>query len=112
MAHIKQLNSLLLEGGRIALVDRRSRVAPLFVNTPGIELHTTFAAALQSGAAGLIFVTHRLLPDLDRRPNLLVLRPPDLVVGIGCNRGTSADEIETAVIHELERAFLSSYNFV
>lgn len=107
VVHIKHLNSLLLEGGRIALVDRRGRVAPLFANTPGIEVHTTFAAALQSGATGLVFVTHRLIPDLDRRPNLLALRPPDLVVGIGCNRGTSADEIEAAVVSELGRAFLA-----
>lgn len=107
LAHIKHLNSLLLEGGRIALVDRRGRVAPYFANTPGIEVHATFAAALQSPAAGLVFVTHRLIPDLERRPNLLVLRPPDLVVGIGCNRGTGADEIETAVTGELGRAFLA-----
>ena len=107
VGHIKHLNSLLLEGGRIALVDRRGRVAPLFANTPGIEVHSTFAAALQSGATGLVFVTHRLIPDLDRRPNLLALRPLDLVVGIGCNRGTSADEIEAVVVNELGRAFLA-----
>lgn len=107
LAHVKHLNSLLLEGGRIALVDRRGRVAPFFANTPGIEAHATFAAALQSGATGLVFVTHRLLPDLDRRPHLLALRPPDLTVGIGCNRGTSADEIEAAVVVELGRAFLA-----
>lgn len=107
VAHIKNLNSLLLEGGRIALVDRRGRVTPFFANTPGVEVHTNFAAALQSGATGLVFVTHRLLPDLDRRPNLLALRPPDLVVGIGCNRGTGADEIEATVTRELGRAFLA-----
>jgi cobalt-precorrin 5A hydrolase len=107
LAHIKNLNSLLLEGGRIALVDRRGRVAPIFANTPGVEVHATFAAALQSGTAGLVFVTHRLLPDLDRRPYLLALRPPDLAVGIGCNRGTSAEEIEAAVVSELGRAFLA-----
>lgn len=107
LAHIKNLNSLLLEGGHIALVDRRGRVAPFFANTPGIEVHTTFAAALQSGATGLVFVTHRHIPDLDRRPNLLILRPLDLMVGIGCNRGIAADEIESAVVTELGRAFLA-----
>ncbi len=107
LAHVKNLNSLLLEGGRIALVDRRGRVAPHFANTPGIEFHSTFVAALQSGAAGMVFVTHRQLPDLDRRPNLLALRPPDLAVGIGCNRGTAADEIEAVVTAELDRAFLA-----
>lgn len=107
LAHIKNLNSLLLEGGRIALVDRRGRVAPLFANTPGLEIHSTFAAALQSGVTGLVFVTHRLLPELDRQPNFLALRPPDLVVGIGCNRGTSAAEIEAVVTSELDRAALA-----
>ena len=107
VAHIKHLNSLLLEGGRIALVDRCCRVAPYFANTPGIEVHANFAAAMQSTSNGLVFVTHRQIPDLDRRPNLLALRPPDLVVGIGCNRGTDADEIEAAVTFELGRAFLA-----
>ena len=35
-------------------------------------------------------VSHRLLPDVPT----MWLRPPSLVVGVGCNRGTSADEIE------------------
>jgi len=107
LAHIKLLNRLLLERERVALVDRRGRVAPFFANTPGIELHATFAAALQSKAAGQVFVTHRLLPDLAHRSTLLVLRPPDLAVGIGCNRGTGADEIEAVVAGELERAGLA-----
>ena len=66
-----------------------------------------FAAALNSEAAGMVFVTHRLIPDLDRRPNLLLLRPRDLVVGIGCNRGTAAEEIEAVLTEVLHRAFLS-----
>lgn len=107
VAHIKNLNSLLLEGGRIALVDRRGRVAPLFTSVPGTEVHASFASALESGAAGMVFVTHRIVPDLDRRPNLLLLRPPDLVVGIGCNRGTPADEIEAAVFGTMGRAGLA-----
>ena len=42
-----------------------------------------------------VVVSHRLLPD----PGVptMWLRPPSLVVGVGCNRGTSADEIREEV---------------
>lgn len=107
VANLKNLNDLLLRGERIALVDRRGRIAQNFIENPGVELAETFSAALNGGAAGMVFVTHRLVPNLDRLPNLLLLRPRDLVLGIGCGRGVSADEIERAVMWELERAFLA-----
>ncbi len=107
IAHIRQLNSLLLKGEKIALFDRKGRLAHYFAGTPGILPCTTFAEALQAGAAGGVFVTHRHIPGMDEQENLLVLRPRDLVVGIGCNRGTSAEEIETAVAATFDLAFLS-----
>ena len=106
LAQVKDLNRLLLEGERIALVDQRRRLAWLFAGTPGVELHDNVATALRSGAAGLVLVSHRRLPERDGLPYVLMLRPRDLVVGIGCNRGTNADEIEAAVLNELERAAL------
>ncbi len=106
-ANLMNLNDHLLRGERIALVDRRGRIAHDFIEVPGVELAETFSAALNSGAAGMVFVTHRLVPNLDRMPNLLLLRPRDLVLGIGCSRNVSAGEIERAVMWELERAFLA-----
>ncbi|WP_432821559.1 cobalt-precorrin 5A hydrolase [Trichloromonas sp.] len=106
--NIKHLNSMLLYGEKIALVDRRGRVARYFSGVPGVFAAGTFSTALHAGAAGMVFVTHRLIPHLDKHSNLLLLRPRDLVVGIGCNRGTSVDEIESVVLQELKRAFLSS----
>jgi cobalt-precorrin 5A hydrolase len=107
LAHVRTLNSLLLRGEPIVLVDRRRRIADVFAGLPGIELAATFAAALKLPAAGRVFVTHRHIPHLERQPELLVLRPRDLVVGIGCNRGTSADEIEAVVLGELKHAYLA-----
>ena len=107
IAHLKTLNRLLLEGGKIALVDRRRRIAAAFSALPGVTLYDNFAAASGSSAAGLVFVTHRFLPHLQQQPQMLALRPRDLVVGIGCNRGTSADEIEQAVRQKLKQAFLA-----
>lgn len=107
VTNIKVLNSLLLYGEKIALVDRRGRIAQYFSGVPGVFTAGTFSAALHAGAAGMVFVSHRLIPNLDQYSNLLLLRPRDLVIGIGCNRGTSAAEIEAVVLQELKRAFLS-----
>jgi len=105
--NIRRLNTLLLQGERIVLVDRSRRIAPYFASVPGVLPVANFAAAGQMGAAGQVFVTHRYVPNLETQDDLLVLRPKDLVVGIGCNRGTPAAEIEEAVEEELRKAFLS-----
>lgn len=108
--NIRRLNSLLLHGERIVLVDRRRRIARHFASMPGVVPVANFAAAQQVAAAGKIFVTHRHIPQMEAQDDLLVLRPKDLVVGIGCNRGTPAVEIEEAVERELRKAFLSPHS--
>ena len=107
VSHLKTLNSLLLEGGNIGLVDQQRRVAERFSAVPGVKLYDNFAAATRSSSDGLVFVTHRFLPHLQNQPEMLALRPRDLVVGIGCNRHTSAEEIEQAVRHKLKQSFLA-----
>lgn len=107
VAHLKTLNRLLLEGGKIGLVDQRRRISGTFAGVVGVTRYENFAAATRSTADGLVFVTHRFLPHLQNQPEMLALRPRDLVVGIGCNRGTSAEEIETAVRNKLKQSFLA-----
>ena len=107
LANIVTLNSLLLQGAAILLVDRRNRVAGHYTDLPWVRLLPSFAAAQQAEAAGRVFVTHRHIPQVETRRDLLLLRPRDLVLGIGCNRGTSAEEIEAAVRLALQQAFLA-----
>ena len=66
-----------------------------------------FQTALHSKAAGYLFVSNRKIPPDCAPQNLLVLRPRNLVVGIGCNSGTEADEIERVVLANLEKLALS-----
>jgi len=105
--NIRRLNSLLLRGEKIALADRQGLVAPHFTGVPGVEGVSTFAQAIRSHRAGKVFVTNRHFPQLEEQEDFLVLRPRNLVVGIGCNRHTSAEEIEEAVTGALQHAFLS-----
>lgn len=74
---------------------------------PGAE---EAAAALREGRIdAALIVTHRRLgpefADLLRRA--VVYRPRSLVVGVGCNRGTSREEIAAAVREVLAEAGLS-----
>ena len=107
LSRVKILNALLLEGEEIAVFDPTGRVRPFFHGKGRLGFHETFIEALQSGAKGFLFVTNRHLPPQVVHDRLLVLRPRNLVLGIGCNSGTEAAEIEDLVCSQLKRLFLS-----
>lgn len=107
VSRLRTFNSLLLEKKPIALVDREEMIAGDYANETQIVRAATFAAADAAPVAGRVYVTERLIPDLAARGDLLLLRPRLLAIGIGCNRGTAADEIEAAVRTVLDRAWLS-----
>jgi len=96
VVHIKALNGALLRGEPIALVDPKRRIAEHFAGVAGVKVCGTFLEAQDRLFGVRVLVTHRLVEEL-AEPVTLLLRPRDLVVGIGCNRGTPADEIEQAV---------------
>lgn len=107
LTRVKSLNALLLAGEEIAVVDPGGRVAARFAGRGRLSFHANFATALQSGAAGFVFVTNRQLPPRALAGNLLVLRPKNLVLGIGCNSGTTAEEIAEVVAAQLKYLFFS-----
>lgn len=107
LTRVKILNSLLLEEAEIAVVDPTGRVRPWFHGRGRLSFHDTFVEALQSPASGYLFITNRQLPTQVQSTKLLVLRPRNLVLGIGCNSGTTAEEIEAVVCANLKRLFLS-----
>ncbi|HEY5514102.1 MAG TPA: cobalamin biosynthesis protein, partial [Geomonas sp.] len=90
-----------------AVVDHDHAVRRYCEGKGVLSYHEDFAAALESGASGQLFVTNRIIPREQHSDRLLVLRPQDLCLGIGCNRGTSAFEIESVVAAHLERLSLS-----
>ena len=107
LGRVKILNSLLLDGVPIAVVDPTGRVKELFAGRGRLSFHETFTEALAGGAAGFLFVTNRELSPGERSDRLLLLRPRNLVLGIGCNRGTGEEEIRRVVCSALERLSLS-----
>ena len=107
LSRVKVLNALLLEGKEIAVVDHGSAVRRYCAGKGTLSFHEDFASALASGASGQLFVTNRILEPRESTRRLLLLRPLNLCLGIGCNRGTTAREIESVVIEHLERLSLS-----
>jgi len=107
ISRVKTLNTLLLDGDEIAVVDPSGQVRSWFHGRGKLSFHTTFAEAIDSRARGFLFVTNRHLPPRTQPVNLLILRPRNLVLGIGCNRGTGVDEIDEFVAAHLKRIFVS-----
>jgi cobalt-precorrin 5A hydrolase len=107
ISRVKALNALLLDDEEIAVVDPSCRVRPFFHGRGRLAFHETFMAAFKSGAKGYLFVTNRHLPPQSQSVNLLILRPKNLVLGIGCNSGTYMEEIEEIVSVNMKRIFLS-----
>jgi cobalt-precorrin 5A hydrolase len=108
LRQVKHLNALLLDGLEIAVVDPSGRTRNWLHGRGRIKFYDTFAEAADSPAQGFLFVTNRHLPPKTRPDRLLILRPQNLVLGIGCNRGTGADEIDAFVTSHLKRRLLSS----
>lgn len=77
---------------------------------PGhIKLYSTIGEALQEQPQAALVVTHRLLTK-EEEPilhNGVLFRPKVIALGIGCNRGTSAEEIEQVIEETLTELRLS-----
>lgn len=107
ISRVKVLNRLLLDNEEIAVVDPGGQTRCWFHGRGKLSFYATFAEAMGSRASGFLFVTNRHLPPQTQPENLLVLRPRNLVLGIGCNRGTRFEEIAAFVGTHLRRLFLS-----
>jgi cobalt-precorrin 5A hydrolase len=108
LSRVKLLNSLLLDDEEIAVVDTTGLVRTWFHGRGRLTFFDSFVAGLRSSAKGFLFVTNSVVPPQLQAENLLVLRPRNLVLGVGCNSGTSAEEIEAVVAGQLKRLFLVS----
>ncbi|MFO7713423.1 cobalt-precorrin 5A hydrolase [Desulfosarcina sp.] len=103
-AAIKAVNMALLTGGPIVVHDPYEKLA---YHLPASQTLQAATNAFDDNAAG-VFVDHI---RLDLPPHVLVLRPGSLVAGMGCNRGTSVDEmrsllLETVAVNKLAASSL------
>lgn len=107
ISQIKHLNTLLLDNLEIAAVDPSGLTRCWLHGRGKVKFYNSFTEAVDSKAEGFLFVTNRQLPTKSQPDKLLLLRPRNLVLGIGCNRGTPLEEIDSFVTSHLKRRLLS-----
>lgn len=108
ISRVKMLNTMLLDNKEIAVVDPTGQSRTWLHGRGRVTFHETFAKAAASGAHGLLLVTNQNLPEQMTTRTTLILHPRNLVLGIGCNRGTPADEIAAFVMNHLKQLSLSA----
>lgn len=71
---------------------------------PYIQIYNNIPAALVDAPQAALVVTHRVLTADEETilRNGVLYRPKVIVLGIGCNRGTSAEEIESVIRETLD----------
>ncbi|WP_071397020.1 cobalt-precorrin 5A hydrolase [Bacillus tuaregi] len=64
-----------------------------------IVIYSSIEEAIEAKPNAALVVTHRLLPREEEVlvENGIVFRPKTVVIGMGCNRGTSVEEIESVI---------------
>ena len=65
--------------------------------SPRVHLITNLNSLEKSDYGAAVIITDRIVDNPMLKMPAVILRPKSLVVGIGCNRGTSCSEIEDAV---------------
>ncbi len=77
---------------------------------PNIQLFDCFEAVDTNRFRGILWVTHRDIPDTTRNRlagRLVIYRPPkQVILGVGCDRGTTLKTMETALDQALDVAGL------
>ncbi|MBD0380691.1 cobalt-precorrin 5A hydrolase [Paenibacillus sedimenti] len=76
---------------------------------PNIQRFTRIDEAQAFAPQAVLFVSHRLLTEDEQSilRNGVLYRPKIIVLGIGCNRGTTAEEIEAVISETLEELAFS-----
>lgn len=74
-----------------------------------IITYPSIQKALEAKPNAALIVTHRLLTEEEEAilENGVVFRPNNVVIGMGCNRGTSAEEIEQVILETLNELNIS-----
>lgn len=106
-------SAAVVNGEKVAIVQESGEKNWWMHETPmqeNLTIYETIAQAIAAKPAATLAITHRLLSEEEKGAltHLVVYRPKSIVLGVGCNRGTAAEEIETVIretLNELGFAF-------
>jgi cobalt-precorrin 5A hydrolase len=108
---MKKVSAALVDGEKVGIVDLRGvRLKTLEGPLPeNVKVYHSLAELRAAECCAAIVITDRLLRPEEESASRhrVILRPKSLVVGIGMNRGTSAEEVRLAVEETLSANGLS-----
>lgn len=108
---MKRVSAALVDGEPTAVLDLSGMDPPSLRGPlkPSVERATSLEVLAASPASAAIVITNRLLDLTAAVPGkaVVILRPKNLVVGVGCHRGASAEEIAATIQRVLADAGLS-----
>lgn len=110
-SQVKRINAALVNGEEVALYGTscHERLAELCRSTSHLMLCPDWNSFLRTSATAYVLLTNRELSysSLTDRAAVCLLRPRNLVVGIGCRRGATVEEIESVVFSGLREGGFS-----
>jgi len=97
---IKTIQTMILDDNDVGFYPKELRLVPKMEGHPNIHFFDSIEALVCSPCGAGVIVSHLAALPVKTHDHLLIIAPKDLVVGIGCHKGTSAEEIE-ACVHEV-----------
>ncbi len=96
---MKKVSAALVDGDATGVVDLTGVNAPSLERSlkPNVKILSSLETLRASAVTAAIVITNRMLDVRDFGRPVVILRPKNLVAGVGCNRGTSAEEITGAI---------------
>ncbi|MGD8189859.1 cobalt-precorrin 5A hydrolase [Brevibacillus ginsengisoli] len=104
--HLTAVSATVVNGKQVAIVQESGEKGwwPKDRTLPAnLTCYESITEAIQSKPEAALLITHRML-ETDEQSLLnkgVLYRPKVIVLGIGCNRGTSCEEIETVITETL-----------
>jgi precorrin-4 C11-methyltransferase len=96
-ARIREIQSAILENRRVGFYPAALRLFPGMEGHPSLQFYDRLEALFQSACSTGLAVTHSA--ELCNLPQdeFLVIHPRDIVVGIGCHRSITQDELARGI---------------
>lgn len=111
--HLTKVSAAVVNEEHVAVVQESGERSWWIYDRPlpeNIKIYQSILEAINAKPSGALIVTHRLLTP-EETPILqygIIFRPKVIVIGIGCNRGTSAEEIHFVIEETLLELGFSS----
>jgi cobalt-precorrin 5A hydrolase len=102
---LKKIQAALIDGQQVGFYPAELRSLPVMQKHKNLKFYNSLENLAASKCSAGIGFAHAKHCSVKNNSRLLIVQPKDVVIGIGCNRGVSRQEIKgavTAVLRKLD----------